>query len=408
MPLDNPGIMLFWQKCLGSPTKSTLVQAACKGLLPWPILTPTYIRKWYVPTIATSKGHLHRIKAGIQTTHPPISPQTPIPITPPDANTFTINISTFNMRNALHTDAQAAINKQYCVLIATVPRFHFIHIIAMPANPTNAQFVAEYTKLHQEYALKFPELAIQLRCHVSDNIIGKNMLAYFRRNNIDLQVVPPDNPLHRRNQAERAGETAKAHIISTVATCSPKFPVESVHLLLQHCELTLNIMRESDIKNISCWHRLRGPLDIIRHHIYPIGCPVAIYDPKHLTWAPRAEPGFYHGINLLGFRSHRVLCLSTMAERDSVTLDWLPTDHDILHYEPIPANLFTGVILPPAPEDAQFYEQTLPSALPLLPEGAPPRDTTTLCHPCKASIPSTSQSQRRHDNRAIHANRLRT
>ena len=241
----------------------------------------------------------------------------------------------------------------------------------MPINPTNAHFVEEYRKLHQEYALAFPDLVIQLRCHVSDNIIGKTMLSYFRRNQIDLQVVPPDNQLHRRNQAERAGETAKAHIISTVATCSPKFPIESVHLLLQHCELTLNLMRESDIKGISCWQRLRGPLDIVRHNIYPIGCPVAIYDPSHLTWAPRAESGFYLGINHLGFRSHRVLSLSTMAERDSVSLDWLPSNHDVLHYEPLPPVLFTGVILPDAPEDAQFYEHHPPLTLPIIPEGAP-------------------------------------
>jgi hypothetical protein len=151
------------------------------------------------------------------------------------------------MKNALHTDAQANIDNTHAVLIATVPRFHFIHIIALPKNPTNAHFVTEYDKLHNEYATKFPELAIDLRYHVSDNIIGKNMLAYFQRKNINLQVVPPDPQLHRRNQSERAGQTAKAHIISTVATCSKKVPLNSVHLLLQHCELTLNIMRESDL-----------------------------------------------------------------------------------------------------------------------------------------------------------------
>ena len=160
MPLDNPGIMLFWQKCLGSPTKSTLVQAAVKGLLPWSVLTPTYIRKWYVPSIATSKGHLHRMKAGVQTTHIPISSQPTITPTAPDANTLTINISTFNMRNALHTDTQAAITKKHCVLIATVPRFHFIHIIAMPANPTNAQIVPDYNKLHQNSPYNFAATSV--------------------------------------------------------------------------------------------------------------------------------------------------------------------------------------------------------------------------------------------------------
>ena len=65
-PQSNHDWMLFWQMALCNPTKSTLVQAAVKGLLPWPSLTPAFIRKHYVPTLATSKGHLHRLKAGTQ------------------------------------------------------------------------------------------------------------------------------------------------------------------------------------------------------------------------------------------------------------------------------------------------------------------------------------------------------
>ena len=140
MPQGNKGLMQFYQRCLGNPTKSTLVQAAVKGLLPWPTLTPHFIRKWYVPSLATSQGHLHRMKAGVQSTHATIIPdsETTTPSPPTNPNILTINLSTFNMHNALHTDAQANIDKTHAVLIATIPRFHFIHIIALPKNPTNA------------------------------------------------------------------------------------------------------------------------------------------------------------------------------------------------------------------------------------------------------------------------------
>ena len=76
MPLDQRGICLFYQQCLFNPTKSTLVRAAIMGL-PWKILTPEFIRKNYVDTLACAKGHLHRQKQGIQSTSPIIKPPPP-------------------------------------------------------------------------------------------------------------------------------------------------------------------------------------------------------------------------------------------------------------------------------------------------------------------------------------------
>jgi hypothetical protein len=256
----------------------------------------------------------------------------------------------------------------------------------MPASPTSADYVAEYTKLHDEYNARFPHMVAKLSYHISDNIIGATMVKYFTTKGIQLQVVPPDDRLHRRNNAERAVQTGKAHIISAIATCNKKFPIDAVHLILPQCELTLNLMRESDIKGVSCWERLRGPFDTSRHSIYPIGTSCAIYNPKHLTWAPRADPGFYLGANLLGFQSHRVFSTTTMAERDTVTLDWFPDqDQEALHYLPLPAHLFIGDIIPDVAHDY------LPAAAPIVPaiNAHPPGAVPEGDPPVPAAAPST-------------------
>jgi len=144
-------------------------------------------------------------------------------------------------------------------------------------------------------------------------------------------------------------------------------------------------MRESDIKGVSCWERLRGPFDISRHSIYPIGTSCAIYNPKHLTWAPRADPGFYLGTNLLGFQSHRVLSLTTMAERDTVSLDWFPEqDSEPLHYEPIPSHLFKGDIIQEVAYD--YFPATAEVHPPaMIPEGDPPVQLPAPSTPRKAN-----------------------
>ena len=55
------------------------------------------------------------------------------------------------------------------------------------------------------------------------------------------QLVPPD--MHRRNAAERAIRTFKAHFLAILAGVSPKFPSYMWDKLLEQAELTLNLIR---------------------------------------------------------------------------------------------------------------------------------------------------------------------
>ena len=60
-----------------------------------------------------------------------------------------------------------------------------------------------------------------------------------------IQLVPPD--VHRRNIAERAIRTFKAHFLSILAGVSDAFPNLLWDCLLPQTELTLNLLRQSNI-----------------------------------------------------------------------------------------------------------------------------------------------------------------
>ena len=63
--------------------------------------------------------------------------------------------------------------------------------------------------------------------------------------NANYQLVPPNT--HRRNAAERAIRTFKAHFLSILAGVAPYFPGNLWDLLLPQTELTLNFLRQATI-----------------------------------------------------------------------------------------------------------------------------------------------------------------
>ena len=72
-----------------------------------------------------------------------------------------------------------------------------------------------------------------------------------------FQLVPPDVHLH--NIAERAIHTFKAHFLSILAGVSDAFPNFLWDCLLPQTELTLNLLRQSNIApSVSAWDHYNG------------------------------------------------------------------------------------------------------------------------------------------------------
>ena len=58
----------------------------------------------------------------------------------------------------------------------------------------------------------------------------------FTKYNVAFQRVPPHT--HRRDAAERAIQTWKAHFIAGLVTCDPSFPLSGWDRLITQCNLT--------------------------------------------------------------------------------------------------------------------------------------------------------------------------
>ena len=103
--ITNASIMLFWQRTFCSPTKSTFVRAAMNPSFQraFPIPTSTFIRAYYVDTVATAKDHLNRRRQGLQSTKVPPKPQPTPP--PQQINTKNIFVHVFKPTSTNYTDA---------------------------------------------------------------------------------------------------------------------------------------------------------------------------------------------------------------------------------------------------------------------------------------------------------------
>ena len=107
---DHAATCLFWQRAFYSPCKSTMMHAARAGLFQeagLSILTPTFISKHYVNTVATAKGHLNRTRQNYQSTKSPSSAVTVMSPPPGLPKPKDIRIAIFEPTGQHYSDAAA-------------------------------------------------------------------------------------------------------------------------------------------------------------------------------------------------------------------------------------------------------------------------------------------------------------
>ncbi len=131
-------------------------------------------------------------------------------------------------------------------------------------------------------------------------------------------MVPPGN--HRRNQAERAIQTFKAHFISILAGVDDEFPLSLWCHLLESMTLTLNLLRQSKVApKISAFAHVHGPHNYMKKPFAPLGCAIQAHvkPEDRRTWDTRLDAGFSLGTSMQHHRCFWVYITKTRATRIS-------------------------------------------------------------------------------------------
>jgi hypothetical protein len=102
---------------------------------------------------------------------------------------------------------------------------------------------------------------------------------HLTKQGIDYHLAPPH--IHRRNNAERAIQTFKNHLISGLCSVDSNFPLKLWDKLLPQATITLNLLRKSIIKpRISAYAQLNGRFDFNRVPLAPPGTRVIAHENR--------------------------------------------------------------------------------------------------------------------------------
>ena len=87
---------------------------------------------------------------------------------------------------------------------------------------------------------------------------------------------------HRRNIAERAIRTFKAHFTSVLDGVYPTFPKFMWDKLLVQTELTINLLRQATLNpSMSAWEYFNGAFEFTATPLGPIGFNLIIHTTKN-------------------------------------------------------------------------------------------------------------------------------
>ena len=140
---------------------------------------------------------------------------------------------------------------------------------------------------------------------------------------MDYQLVPPD--MHRRNAAERAIRTFKAHFLAILAGVDQDFPSNLWDLLIPQAELTLNLLRECKTNHdVLAWENFNGSFNYDATPLGPLGIAVIIHNKpsRRKSWDMRGIDGWSIGVSLEHYRCQKVIAKNSKAERISDTVEF--------------------------------------------------------------------------------------
>jgi hypothetical protein len=192
---------------------------------------------------STKKKALENPAESDQTIKIKLEPGTEIPSPVKHFNDIFVRVE--NLAKSIHSDQTGAfpytsqLGNRYA-MVAIHLDVNYIFNKPMK-NRTEGEMIKAYQKIINR--MKAAELG--LKPHQLDNEASATYKQCIRKNGMVHELVPPDN--HRSNLAERAIQTFKHHFISILSGVDDKFPLSLWCALLEQTELTVNLLRQSNV-----------------------------------------------------------------------------------------------------------------------------------------------------------------
>ena len=149
---------------------------------------------------------------------------------------------------------------------------------------------------------------------------------HYRDQRVDLQLANSD--MHRQLFAELEIKFGKRQFIATRASIDTRFPANEWHRLVDHVELSLQVLRpctDNHTKNGFMWLYGRA-FDWDRYPLAPPATMVVAFTSRehHDSWDDHGWVGWYMGPDLEHYRGFRVWNPSTNAYSTVGTVAWFP------------------------------------------------------------------------------------
>jgi hypothetical protein len=258
----------YLHACCFSPVTDTWIESIQNGhFSTWHSATMANVPKYLFKYDATAKGHMNQIRQNIRSKQPVVE------ITAPETDMIQEDKCHYIYAATLET------NQIYSDLTGRFPTTSLSgnkYILILYDYDSNSVLSAPIKSRGDKEIVRAFDFLIQslilrgLKPHLQrlDNQASLALRNYLTQQGITYQLAPPH--IHRRNNAERAIQTFKNHVIAGLCSVDPTFPLKLWDKLLPQATMTLNLLQKSRINpRMSAYAQLRH-FDFNRTHLAPL------------------------------------------------------------------------------------------------------------------------------------------
>ena len=321
----------YLHACCFSPCVSTFQRAINNGnFLSWPAIETINFKRIIKTTIATEKGHLEQERSNLQTTKNTQEDFFPTQTEKTQHCIFKM-IDMNELNNKSHMDLcgrfpyTSSRGAKY-ILVVYDHDSNLIEGITLKSRNTT-----EITSKWQILYDKITTNTVTTSFWIIDNEASRYLKTALKEKKQEFQLTPPH--IHRINAAERAIRTYKNHLLAGIATCDREYPITEWDRLIEQCNITLNLLRNSRVNpKLSAYAYAYGPFNFNKTPLCPPGTKAIIHlkPGNRGSWHFHGKEGWTIGPSLEHYRCIKCLIPETNKEVDADTLSLIP------RYIPIP------------------------------------------------------------------------